>query len=498
MIFLVDFCKKFGAKAIESKNRFNVFFKIKYYFCAIFALFFMQFMPAFSEEQPPLQIPLQEETQEFSQEISEDLMRILDQVINQDLDIQSIEQPQIQEPQIEQKTQNSFIKSIEIIESEQKNSQNTQDSMQNIGSIHSNEQNTSLIDSIKNDNLPQVDKTTKTAETPSFAKRVYVEVSELDKSIYFRQIVPYTLRVLVLAEFKAISTDFEFIDDSVALLNPHERWELLEDGSLQNTFYFKINSKNFTLPKIKITANTDEGVFSESVSEISKQSIDLGKNDNFSGLLAENLHILDTKITSFDSENNLLVAKLSTQMGEISDFKLDFAQSGIESSSGDFKQSIAYYYAIVPKSLSRVEFSYFNTQDSRFLELFIENIAKDERISTQSDIKPKQTEQFFWIALCACGVIFFVLAFFYQRKIVFIILALACVGLLVYFLLGNAKGVIKADSIVRILPITNSTQILQLKEPQSAEILGKRGDFVKVLFDYNGEQIGWVKKEDIK
>ncbi|MBD5166005.1 MAG: SH3 domain-containing protein [Helicobacter sp.] len=337
----------------------------------------------------------------------------------------------------------------------------------------------------------------------SLAKNVYLEMLNPPLDIlYVHQIIPLELKLLVLTDYSTIKTEFVFENNvqeaSVEILNPNENWSLnAEDSSLRNTYYLKIKQPNYTIPQVKVSVNTSEGEAGESTQSISGRAIKLDRKGSFSQVLAEDLRILDTKITNYDTHNNLAVFQFQSTMGNLFDFHLaSYTQQGIESKSGDYKQSVAFYYAIVPKDLNTIRFDYFNVKTSKYTELQVENIAIEDRVSTQSDIKPKNNYQFFKIA----SMVFFAIVFFglylYKRKLIFVLLGVIALGMLLYFLTLKTSATLKANVSLRIQPTFNSTIILTTQEPMRVEILAQRSNYYKVLLE--DDRIGWVKRDDLQ
>ncbi|WP_238699205.1 SH3 domain-containing protein [Helicobacter sp. MIT 05-5294] len=337
----------------------------------------------------------------------------------------------------------------------------------------------------------------------SLAKNVYLEILNPPLDIlYVHQVISLDLKLLVLTNYSTIKTEFVFENSiqeaSVEILNPNESWNLnTEDSSLRNTFYFKIKQPNYTIPQIKISVNTDEGEATESTQNISGKAIKLERQGSFCQVLAQDLKILDTKITNYDTQHNLAVFQFQSTMGNLFDFHLaSYTQQGIESKSGDYKQAEAFYYAIVPKDLNTIRFDYFNTKTSKYTELLVDNIAIEDRVSTQSDIKPKNNHQFFKIASMASLAILFFGLYLYKRKLIFVLLGIIALGVLFYFLTLKTSATLKANASLRIQPTFNSTIILTTQEPIKVEILGQRSNYYKVLLQ--DDRIGWVKRDDLQ
>lgn len=337
----------------------------------------------------------------------------------------------------------------------------------------------------------------------SLVKNVYLEtLTPLLDILYVHQVVALEVKMLIFSGYTTIETEFLFEDNalknSVEVLNPKQNWVInTEDSSLKNTFYLKINQVQFAIPTIKVSVNTKEGTVSETLTGHTGRAIKLDRKGSYAQVVAESLEILDTKITNYDANHNLAVLQLKSKMGNLFDFHLSaYAKQGIESKSGNYKEATAFYYAIVPKEQNTISFDYFNTQVEKYQTLQVQNIAIEDRVSTQSDIKPKNNYQFFKISL----MVFFALLFFglylYKRKIIFIMFLVIALAFLLYFVTLKTSVILKSNVALRIQPTFNSTIVLTTHTEQKVEILGKRNNYYKVILE--DEHIGWVVKNDIK
>ncbi|KPH53418.1 hypothetical protein HPU229334_05725 [Helicobacter pullorum] len=336
-------------------------------------------------------------------------------------------------------------------------------------------------------------------EYPSLvAKNVYLNLLNPPQDIlYVNQIIPIEMKLLIFSDYSNITTNFILENESIEVLNPNEKWILNQDSSLKNTFYFKIKQPSYTIPKIEVVVKTNEGEAKEATQAIEGKAIVLERKGVYSQVVAQDLQILDTKITSYDSQNNLVVLQIQGNMANLFDFHLAaYSQQGIESKSGDYKESVIFYYVIVPKSLEVLSFDYFNIQSKKYVELQVENLSQDDRISTQSDIKPKNTLQIYKIlAAIFLAIVFFGL-YFYKRKIIFLILGICVLAVLFYLLSIKTAVSLKPDAEIRIQPTFNSTIILKTKDVIEVKILADRHGYYKVLLE--DERIGWVKEDDIQ
>ena len=86
-----------------------------------------------------------------------------------------------------------------------------------------------------------------------------------------------------------------------------------------------------------MVVKTNEGEAKESTQAIGGKAIVLERKGVYSQVVAQDLQILDTKITSYDSQNNLVVLQIQGNMANLFDFHLAASsQAGIESKSGDY------------------------------------------------------------------------------------------------------------------------------------------------------------------
>lgn len=379
----------------------------------------------------------------------------------------------------------------------------TNDTIEQQEAIQSNELTKEIKELIYNSSnqnniTSEANSTTSIQNNAVITKHIYLNVVNFSNDIlYVNQIIPIDFKMLVFGDYSTIKTEFIVENDSVAILNPQENWILEPDSSLKNTFYFQIKQTSYSIPKLKVTINTSDGEFTESTDFMRGKAIKLDRKGRYAQVIANDLRILDTKITTYDSENNLAVFQLASKVGNLFDFYLDnYSQQGIESKDGNYKESVAFYYVIVPKSLGVISFDYFNTQQSKYVELQVENIPHDERVSTQSDIKPKNNLQFFKVSIILFLLLVFIGLYFYKRKVIFIVAFVALLVVLFMVLSSRSEAVLKANIPIRIQPTFNSTIIMTTNNALEVKILDDKRGYYKVLLD--DDRIGWVKKNDVQ
>ncbi len=329
-------------------------------------------------------------------------------------------------------------------------------------------------------------------------KSVYLNMMDFPtRTLYQREIVHATYRLLVLANLQSLKTDFLGGDGSVGVLNPNSPWKKEVDGSFSNTFYFKIQAQSFTIPKIRVSAEVNGYTDSDESEGRSGKAIVLDRNALFSKVIAKELRITDYKITSYDNENNLAVFRIEAENSNLEDFSLPYyKKQGVESSSFSPQLSSMIYYVILPKSEESIEFDYFASSDYQYRRLSLPNIAVDEKVSTQSDIKPKNNLRIFELSLLGMGILLFAGLYLYRRHILFLLIAFALLGYGIYSLSAKDEGYLKPEAEVRILPTYNSTVILRPESRLKIEILSEHNGYFKIISE--DEKIGWVRKEEVE
>lgn len=351
---------------------------------------------------------------------------------------------------------------------------------------------------------------------------VFSFASQNPKIIYLRLITPFDeqrefyvgekieLKYSLLLFSGASLLDVEFIPSKnpalaqgIDILNPASNWEKQEDDSYENTFIYKIKSENFFLPTLKVLAISQDGSYVDSdlVKGRRLEAIPLAM-DGYSGVVAKNLKVLNVRAKKYDEWSNIATFTLEVQGGNLEDFKLeDVEKQGFygELLLGEDGKVSGTYYAVFPSNLREIKFNFFNLQTLRYEERSLPIVILDDRVSTQTDLEPKNNFLIFSNILFAFLIFALCVAGFYLRKkkpwnwllfglgvVLFVVLA--------YRLFVLKEVVLKLNSVITILPTQNSTPMQVITAPVVVEVIGEHNEFYKIKFD--DSKIGWVKKHD--
>ena len=146
--------------------------------------------------------------------------------------------------------------------------------------------------------------------------------------------------------------------------------------------------------------------------------------------------------------------------------------------------------------MDKISFDYFNVQSAKYVELHIDNFSQDDRVSTQSDIRPKNTLQIYKILAAIFLIIVFLGLYLYYRKKLFLVLGAIVLVVLIYLLSIKTSATLKTDVEIRIQPTFNSTIILTTQNPMEVKILSDKYGYYKILLE--DDRIGWVRKDGIQ
>ncbi|HEC1753080.1 SH3 domain-containing protein [Campylobacter sp. RKI_CA19_01128] len=357
------------------------------------------------------------------------------------------------------------------------------------------------------------------------AKQIYQTIAPSDESNYESKIndenfIPQGSLVLNAKEYtdeafidEAFAIDLEVItttnvsfdlnvsfekNDDMLWINPNPIWEQ-KANSYHTKLWFEAKSLNANLNKIIVSLSRNDHIFQSSsliIKPIRLKKIDAPSN-KYSHIVASNLEVKQVKASHFDNDNMILFIELAGENTNLASFNIkDIQKQGVEAIKGDFEKQSGFYYAILDKSKTRFDFSYFNLNSKELKDFSLKIELKEDSISTQSDLNPKTNDFNFYKQVflwSLCGI--FALWFVFKKS--YVALGLAILALIASFLAQNNiyKAILKAESKVQILPTLNSTHFYSGKYNQEVEVLDSRDEYKKILF--NNGKIGWVKSEDL-
>ncbi|WRA43428.1 SH3 domain-containing protein [Helicobacter pylori] len=341
------------------------------------------------------------------------------------------------------------------------------------------------------------------------AKVAYVKIPQLEdlenNPVYIGQIIGVTYDLLLFdAEFLEAKIKDGLDKTQIELLSKMPKWKKVEKELFRATYYYKIKGVKASIPSLEVSAfsNKDKYIDYSIAPKVTLQVTDLSKNPRYANVMAKDLQVLQYKTKDYDDKNNILVVELAFKEANWEDFHIKEAlKQGFDNASLNqikAKEGSVFYYCVLPKTLQNLSFDYFSLSNRQFKTLSFSTIPTQDTTGIQSDLIPKNNFLVFSnVALLALCVFFLVLFFIFGRKLIFLGLGILCLGFVLYYLLFTQKSaILLAHKKIRILPTQNSTILGLSKNEMPIKILGSHDDYYKILTPH--EQIGWVKKDEVK
>ncbi|GAA8419445.1 SH3 domain-containing protein [Helicobacter pylori] len=341
------------------------------------------------------------------------------------------------------------------------------------------------------------------------AKVAYVKIPQLEDlentPVYIGQTIGVTYDLLLFdAEFLEAKIKDGLDKTQIELLSKMPKWKKVEKELFRATYYYKIKGIKAIIPSLEVSAfsNKDKYIDYSIAPKVALQVTDLSKNPRYANVMAKDLQVVQYKTKDYDDKNNILVMELAFKEANWEDFHIKEAiKQGFDNASLNqikAKEGSVFYYCVLPKTLQSLSFDYFSLSNRQFKTLSFSAIPTQDTTGIQSDLIPKNNFLVFSnVALLALCVFFLVLFFIFGRKLIFLGLGVLCLGFVLYNLLFTQKSaLLLAHKKIRILPTQNSTILGLSRDEMPIKILGSHDDYYKILTPH--EQIGWVKKDEVK
>ncbi|MGL2855808.1 SH3 domain-containing protein [Helicobacter pylori] len=341
------------------------------------------------------------------------------------------------------------------------------------------------------------------------AKVAYVKIPQLEDlentPVYIGQTIGVTYDLLLFdAEFLEAKIKDGLDKTQIELLNKMPKWKKVEQELFRATYYYKIKGIRASIPSLEVSAfsNKDKYIDYSIAPKVALQVTDLSKNPRYANVMAKDLQVVQYKTKDYDDKNNILVMELAFKEANWEDFHIKEAlKQGFDNASLNqikAKEGSVFYYCVLPKTVQSLSFDYFSLSNRQFKTLSFSAIPTQDTTGIQSDLIPKNNFLVFSnVALLALCVFFLALFFIFGHKLIFLGLGILCLGFVLYNLLFTQKSaILLAHKKIRILPTQNSTILGLSKDEMPIKILGSHDDYYKILTPH--EQIGWVKKDEVK
>ena len=330
-------------------------------------------------------------------------------------------------------------------------------------------------------------------------KIIYLSYDAVPQRVINGEIFPITIKSLsTKPDYQNISFTFE--NGSGVNLIDETASHTKVGKYFYDTFYFQAEKGTAVLPDFIATATDANGNEYPATTTLKGQELNvitLNPKDNFSNIIADSFNITNYKITSYNKNYNIVLFTAVASRSDLADIHINnVAKQGIESLDNNFMSPKVTYYAIIKKDIENFTFSYFNLQEQRFKKISFPVVVDDDRVTTQSDLRPKD-QQFSQIKIMAAAAVFVVLLLLivWKKKYIYLIVLTIPAAYILFSIRPSEIICVKEGSNIYLLPLKNGTVFEQLPVRKYLEVEGTTEGYKKIKLDNN--KIGWVNNEDI-
>jgi hypothetical protein len=333
-------------------------------------------------------------------------------------------------------------------------------------------------------------------------KELYLSYKSYPNRVFTGQKFSIQFEAIILkddSKYDKVVTTFTK-EDNIAILTQDVVWTKEKTGKYLTTVEYKVFNKQFILPTITVALVKDDNIvdfISVASPSIKYEQIAINEK-TFSNIIASSLDIRTAKTKQYT--NNILHTTIYIEAtnSNLEDMKLNqFKEQNIESlTQKDIVQEL-YYSVMIPSHTKQIHFTYYNTTIKDFIMINIPIIMDEELVSTQTELNPYNSSVLIYKqGVSIVILVLFILIYMVTKKDRYLILITLCIVILAYLFIPNKKILLDKNTKVYILPTKNSTIYEILDSKKVVDIINKKDNFIKVLF--KNENIGWVKKSDIK
>jgi len=334
------------------------------------------------------------------------------------------------------------------------------------------------------------------------SKEIYLSFESYPKRVFTGQKFEVELKAIILKSKDSYENIVTTVaqQSNIGLLTKTIRWEEQKDGSFKTKLTFKAYDQKFVMPKITIALMKSEEIIdyaSTKTIEIAYQKIAISQK-LFSNIIAKDIKIISVKTKQYSNtllHNTIQIEGLNSNLEDIK--LIQYKEQGISDLSSEYPKQMLYYFVITPINTKQIDFTYYNTDQNKFVKIQVPVILAEDLVSTQTELNPYNSSMLLYkqIAIGSLLVIF-LLIYIFTRNLTHLIFVAILIIAVAYLFIPNKKVLLYENTKVYILPTNNSTVYKKLDTKFIVQTLNEENGFVKVLFKNNS--IGWVKKSDIK
>jgi len=334
------------------------------------------------------------------------------------------------------------------------------------------------------------------------SKNLYLNYNQYPKRVFTYQNFSITFDAIILPNqnsYDNIVTTFTQ-EDNIEVLSKNIKWKEYEANKYRTKITYKVQDKDFVLPKITIAlVKSSEVLDYISVKSPEIKFSQIAVNQKlFSNIIASELSVTTAKTKQFTNSILHSTLHIEAKNSNLENFVLNgYKEQNIVSLNNDKNSQSLYYSIMIPIYTKQINFTYYNTLENRFIKIQIPMMLDTELVSTQTELNPYNSSILVYKQILSGSLLcLFIILYLFSKKSIYLFFITIILMILTYLFMPNEKLILNKDTKVYILPTTSSTVYKILRNKKIAQVINDKDDYVKVLFD--NDNIGWIKKDDIK
>ncbi|WP_375722638.1 hypothetical protein LXN10_08605 [Arcobacter sp. KX21116] len=360
--------------------------------------------------------------------------------------------------------------------------------------------NSAKVEELKPDYYQEIIKPD--AQDISAEKNIYLTYKSFPNKIFKNQRFEIILKAIITSDdYDRIETRF-INSKNMNVINPQSPWKEVEDKTFENMFYFKANQADFAIPTFQVAIYKSNVLIEvENIQPKQVSFTEIGKNiENFSSVIAKDLVINAYKTKQYNNDELITIMDINAKESNLEDFYIkNVKEQGVSTIDDKYPEQNLLYYLVLPVHTKKIDFSYYNSDQKKFITINIPIVLENELVSTQTDLNPNKSNVLFYKRVVFGSLfVLFLIIFIWKRKKTYLIVALISAVILLLYSIPNKTEILKKDSYIYILPTKKSTIFQKTDTEHEVQVSIKRGDFVKVILgEGDKSMIGWVKENDL-
>ena len=277
------------------------------------------------------------------------------------------------------------------------------------------------------------------------SKEIYLSFESYPKRVFTGQKFEVVLKAIILKDKDSYDNIVTKVANqpNIQLITKTIRWKEQKDGSFRTRLTFKAYDQKFTMPKITIALLKNEEIVDyASTKEITIEYQKIAINQKiFSNIIAKDLKIISVKTKQYSStllHNTIQIEGVNSNLEDIN--LTQYEEQGIIDLSSEYQMQILYYFVITPVSTKQIDFTYYNTDQNRFIKIQVPVVLDEDLVSTQTELNPYNSSMLLYKKVAIGSLlIVFLLLYIFTKNLKYLIVITILIIAVAYLFIPNKK-----------------------------------------------------------